>query len=83
MTNFADGTNLQYLAILQAAVTSAFGLRLRVSNPVRARQALYRFRKEFGDPSFEDLMLKVSPDDPEGELWLLNKPTITLDAGNI
>jgi hypothetical protein len=59
------------LAVLQAASTSALGIVVRTNNPASARQKLYNFRKDLGDPTFADIHIRVSPDDSEHELWLL------------
>ena len=63
----------QCLAVLQAAATAQVGICLRTSNPMRARQALYNFRRAFGSPEFADIHIRASPTDPDGALWLLRR----------
>lgn len=74
--------NMQCLAVLTAAASSTVGIVVTTNNPTKARQTLYRFRKELCDPTFDDLQLRVSPDDSEHQLWVLrkvevNKPTVS------
>lgn len=48
-----------------------------VTPSLRAKQMLYRFRKDFGDPRFVAIQIRLSPDDPDNELWLINTHAIT------
>jgi hypothetical protein len=66
--------------ILEAAASSATGIRCRILTPVgidsvtptlRAKQVLYRFRRELGDPRYAQIQIRLSPDDPDNELWLI------------
>ena len=63
----------QCLAILQSIAASPHGQVIRTNNPAKARQVLYNFRKEFGDPTFADLQMRVSPDNTECEIWFIKK----------
>lgn len=72
---------LTCLTFLDRCVESAFGIVVRVEEAgaeltvtpaLRAKQVLYRMRKELGNPAFENIRIDLSPDDPERELWLLN-----------
>jgi len=40
---------------------------------LRARQILYRFRKELNNPEFLDISIRLSKTDPDRKLWLINK----------
>jgi hypothetical protein len=51
-----------------------------VTPSLRAKQMLYRFRKEFGDPRFANIQIRLSPDNPDDELWLINTRAITHEA---
>ncbi len=64
---------LQCHTILTAAASAGIGLVIKTNNPAKARQAIYNFRTQFPDPTFADLMIRVSPDDSETELWILQK----------
>jgi hypothetical protein len=64
-------------AILRSASQASTGLIVRVigsPNPaLRAKAILYRFRKELNDPTLDGIQIRLSPDNPETELWLLNQ----------
>lgn len=64
----------QAAMILNTAATAPFGIAVRVSNVYVARAVLYRVRKLLGDSALAQLQIRVSPDDAEGELWLVRKP---------
>ena len=64
-------------SILRAALAEELFLVVRVhSGPdvvtpaLRARQILYRFRNEFPDPAFRELQIRLSPQNPDTELWV-------------
>ena len=59
-------------ALLFAAKKEKFGRKITTSSPERLRQKLYKIRKT--DPAFNSIGFKISPDNPEGELWIINKP---------
>lgn len=64
---------LQCNAILTAAASADIGICVTTDNVNRARQCLYRFRKELGDPTFENLQIRVSPNNTEREIWIIRK----------
>jgi hypothetical protein len=64
---------MQCYAVLQAALESDIGIAVRTNNPTKARQAIYNFRKELGDTIYEDIQIRVSPDNTENELWLIRR----------
>jgi hypothetical protein len=74
----------QCLAILQAAASSTLGLVIHTNNPAKARQALYRVRKDFGDATMAELTIRAAPDDANTKLWIFRRtavaPTIDLSA---
>jgi len=82
----ADQTLLELGArqILNAAIQAEVGITVRIDVPqdstmttpsLRAKQVLYRFSKE--DADFKDLQIRLSPDDPDKELWIINKRHIS------
>lgn len=56
-----------------AALSSARGIILKVDDPTLAKQKLYAMRKALRDPELEGIAIMTSPNDPEGELWLVKK----------
>jgi len=56
--------------ILFRALGSPIGLLVHTNDVVRGRAALYRKRKELGDPALEVLQIRISPL-PEGELVIV------------
>jgi hypothetical protein len=70
-----------YHTILQQAASAEYGIAIRTSDPYRARTELYNARKELNDPTLTGLQIRVSPDNPNGEIWLLrstNSVTVSL-----
>jgi hypothetical protein len=68
--------------ILLAAAMADVGVIVEVLDPsgtviapaLRAKQVLYRFKSE--DADFSNIQILLSPDNPDGELWLINKRTM-------
>lgn len=71
-------TEIQCIVIVEAAASATYGLVVRVSDPYLARTRLYAARKHLGDPSLAGLQIRVSPDDSEHELWIVNRERLTL-----
>ena len=73
----------QALEILHLASTREFGLRVRVIARPRAdglpsptpswrgRQILWRFRQEDNNPLLRQLQIRLSPNDPDNEIWII------------
>ena len=70
---------LAILQILHDAKASTVGLIVRIETDpsrdsvtpaLRARQMMYRFRA--GDPELQTLNIRLSPDSPDTELWIIN-----------
>ncbi len=64
--------------ILSQAAQAETGVIVEITSPVpmiapalRAKQVLYRFKGENSD--FANIQILLSPDNPDGELWLINK----------
>ena len=79
---------LASLAILNACVASDHGIIIKIETrgetdvntpALRAKQTLYRFRKESGNPEYKNIQIRLSPDNPDTELWLLKQPDETPD----
>lgn len=73
--------DLACFSALKSAAESPFGVVLRVESPpdrstsspaLRAKQSLYALRKTLADPIFDRLQIRLSPDDPDKELWIIN-----------
>jgi hypothetical protein len=67
-----SAAELNCLTVLQAAATTDLGLIVKTNNPTRARAMLYVVRQKVGDTQLADIQIRVSPDDPEGEIWLIH-----------
>jgi hypothetical protein len=65
-------TDANCIAVLNAAASAELGLVIRTNDPVRARTALYSARLKIADTELQGLQIRVSPNDPEGEIWLIN-----------
>jgi hypothetical protein len=63
----------QCLIILTAAASAAVGIVVGTNNPTKARAAIYKMRRDFANPEFDNIHIRVSPDNSEGELWLIQK----------
>lgn len=61
-------TNL--LELLYQALSSKFGVALETSHPKSAKQALYRTRKDSGDPELDNLSIRSGPGD---EVWIVRQ----------
>jgi hypothetical protein len=64
--------------ILSQAAQAETGIIVEVTAPtpmiapaLRAKQVLYRFKSENSD--FANIQILLSPDNPDGELWLVNR----------
>jgi hypothetical protein len=70
---------LQCLAIWKEALGASVGLRVGTNDPTRARAQMYKVRTMIGDVDLSSLMIRVSPDDTEGEIWILRNAAHVLD----
>lgn len=59
--------------VLYEALASPLGIVLLVDDVERARQTLYRLRREAADPDLQQLALAPSPEAPTTELWIIKK----------
>ena len=69
-----NALDMQCLTVLQAAAAAEIGLCVKTNDPYKARASLYRFRKSLGDATLATLQIRVSPNDSEGEIWILRNP---------
>ena len=60
------------------AVESVSGIIVATNSTERAQSMLTRYRKELGNPDYAKIGIRLSPDDPDRELWLIK---IDDDAG--
>lgn len=74
-----NSLEMQCVTILQAAASAEYGIVLKTNDPAKARATLYRVRKDLGDTELAKLMIRVSPDDSEGELWIIRNASHMLD----
>ena len=68
--------DIQCSAIFAAACSADIGIVVRTDAPLRARQALYKFRQAVADPAYADIHIRVSPNDPEGEIWIMRRQAV-------
>ena len=66
----------QAMTILYAACSAMLGIVVKTTNPTRARQLFYATRNELGDPTLNDIQIKASPDNVEGEIWIIRKSVV-------
>lgn len=59
-------------ALWYAAYANPPGVKVRVSDPNRAKTILYTTRSKLRDPDIAHLEVRTSPSDPKGELWIVN-----------
>jgi hypothetical protein len=70
--------------ILNTAKDATFGIIVKTNNPTKARAAFYRTRKLLGDVELDPLHIRVSPDDSEGELWIIRRSEApSFDLGTV
>jgi len=59
------------LHVLYSAIESPHGIIVRTNDTMRARQLLYKFRKDLNDPNLNLLKIRLSPHDTDHELWII------------
>ena len=59
--------------ILDAAATAPLGIVVSTNDPYKARATIYTTRQKLGNPLYAEIQIKVSPDNPEREIWLIRK----------
>ena len=64
---------MAYLYLCREALRFEHGIAVPCSDPLLLRTHLYKERKQSGDPDLDVLEFRVSPMNPEGELWILPK----------
>lgn len=62
----------QYATLLFEAVNSQHGIRVTTNNVETLRHKLYAARKT--SHSFDQLSFVPCPDNPTGELWIIQRP---------
>lgn len=59
------------------------GVKVRVSDPNRAKTLLYAARAKLKDPDLTPLEIKTSPTNPAGEIWVVNPEATTDPSANV
>lgn len=77
-----DDQGRQILTIFRTACDSQYGVIVRTDNAALARVVFYDVRKEIGDVEFNQLVIRVSPDDTEHELWLIKNAASLLNLNS-
>lgn len=62
-------------SLLFQALTAPYGIEVPTNNAEKLRQDLYAARK--ADPSFACLSFILPPTDPQGLLWIIQRPEKT------
>lgn len=65
--------------ILFTATQCTTGLIVRTNDVRRAKAVIYRYRKELGDPELMKIQVRISPTNPETDLWLLRMKEDQID----
>lgn len=63
------------LDLLYSAAFADIGRKVQTESPEKLRNKLYRIRNNH--PALANLALIISPENPERELWIVNKPPET------
>ena len=75
-----NAIDLRCITLLDAGASSELGIVIKTNDPMKARANLYRVRKELANPEWIPLTIRVSPNEPENEIWLIrNASSIGLD----
>lgn len=61
-------------AAFEAAKASQIGYIVESNSAFRARMKLYNWRAENAPHEYATIQLKLSPDNPEHDIWLINLP---------
>lgn len=61
----------ELLSLLYQALASPRGIVLAVTDFVPCQAKLYKARKDSGDPALAALQFRRSPQNPEGEIWIV------------
>jgi hypothetical protein len=64
---------LQCATILNAAASADLGIVVKTNDPYKARYSLYNTRKLLGDFTHKELQIRVSPNDADGEIWIIKR----------
>lgn len=67
-----DPADLDPALLWLRAFANPPGIKLKVSDLIRAKSLLYTARTKLRDPDLAHLELRTSPVDPKGEIWIIN-----------
>lgn len=65
-------SNASFLNYWHAAAAEPLGIYILSSDPIRLKHVLYRARMEAKDPRLSLMQVRTAPNNPSGELWILN-----------
>lgn len=65
---------------LYRALACEYGLKLPTNDPQRLIQRLHKARREAQDEQLSSLIIAVSRTDPQGEVWIVQKPKESGDS---
>ena len=64
---------IDWLSFWYEAEAAQYGVVLAVSDVAYAKAKLYQARAQSGDPVLSGIQIRVSPEFPEEELWLVKE----------
>lgn len=65
-------SDLNASIVWYSAYANPPGVKVKVSDPARAKTLLYTARAKLKDPDLAHLEVRTSPTDPAGEIWVVN-----------
>jgi hypothetical protein len=70
-------------AALSAGADAQTGYRIGTEDSFQARMLLYKFRSKYPNAKYANLQIRISPDNPEYELWILNSDKEQISSEDI
>lgn len=71
------------LHILYEALRTEYGTSITTEDSNKLRQKLYAERRKANDPDLAQLSLKLSPFNPQTELWLVKNAPVKPEEGAV
>lgn len=65
--------DIDWLNFWYEAEAAQYGVVLAVSDVALAKAKLYQARAKSGDPALSGIQIRVSPESPDEELWLVKE----------
>lgn len=66
-------------AIYRDAIACETGLIVRTNHVMRAKAMFYTYRKELGNPDYMFIQIRISPTNPETDLWFIRMKEVQID----